>query len=49
MTKLEFDEAGIFTRLTDSGERRDAWTFELGDDGQTERVLIHSTYSYRVD
>ncbi len=49
VTKLEHDEGNVFTRLTDDGERRESWVFEIGADGRAERFQRHSGYRYRID
>jgi len=49
MTKLEHDGDNKFTRLTDAGDRREPWVFEIGADGKAERVLQHSNYYDRID
>ena len=49
ITKLEFDGDNAFTRLTDKGERREPWVFEIGAAGNAERILVHSIYYERID
>ncbi len=44
ITFLEYDGNNTFTRLTDSGERREPWAFELDKNGKAKRILSHSTY-----
>ena len=48
MTKLEHSGENTFTRLTDSGEKREPWVFEMGSDGNAERILRHSDYYSRI-
>jgi CubicO group peptidase (beta-lactamase class C family) len=47
--KLEHDGDNTFTRLTDSGDRREPWVFELGSDGRTARISRHSGYLSRIE
>lgn len=49
MIKLEHDGHHTFTRLTDSGDRREPWVFEIGSDGRTERISRHSGYLSRIE
>jgi len=49
MTMLEHDSDNTFTRLTDDGDRREPWVFEVGDDGRTKRIHRHSIYIERID
>jgi hypothetical protein len=42
MIKLEHDSDHTFIRLTEDDERREPWTFELDDDGNTARIFRHS-------
>lgn len=49
MLKLEHDGDHIFTRLTDNGDRREPWVFELDDDGAATRIYRHSGYINRID
>ena len=49
MIKLEYDGDHTFTRLTDSGDRREPWVFEIGADGKADRVFRHSVYLQRID
>ena len=49
MTKLEYDGDHTFTRLTDNGDRREPWVFEIGADGKADRVFRHSVYLQRID
>ena len=49
MTKLEFDGDHTFTRLTDDGDRREPWVFEVDGEGKTERIFRHSIYLERID
>ncbi len=49
MTRLEHVGDHTFIRLTDDDERREAWVFELGDDGKAVRVLAHSGYWSRIE
>ena len=47
--RLEYDQNHTFTRLTEDEERREPWTFELGDDGTTSRILRHSSIMSRIE
>ena len=49
MIKLEYDGDHTFTRLTDSGDRREPWVFEIGADDKADRVLRHSVYLQRIN
>ena len=49
MIKLEHDGDNTFTRLTDDGDRREPWVFEIGSDGKTERIFRHSIYLNRIE
>jgi hypothetical protein len=49
MTKLEHDDGHTFVRLTDDGEPREPWVFEMADDGRAERILQHSGYWKRIE
>lgn len=49
MIRLEYDGDNTFTRLTESGDRREPWAFELGSDGRTERISRHSGYLSRIE
>ena len=49
MTKLEHDEGHTFIRLTDDGERREPWVFEMADDGKAARIVQHSSYWKRIE
>ena len=49
MTKLKHVDGDTFVRLTDGGERRETWFFELGDDGRTQRVRYHDGYWIRIE
>jgi len=49
LTMLEYDGDDTFTRLTDSGDRREPWVFELGDDGRAQRIYRHSGYLTKID
>jgi hypothetical protein len=49
MTKLEHDGDHVFTRLTDAGDRREPWIFNLGDDGRTENIKLHGSILKRID
>ena len=49
MTKLKHVDGDTFVRLTDDGERRETWFFELGDDGRTQRVRYHDGYWIRIE
>lgn len=49
MIRLEHDQDHTFTRLTEDDERREPWTFELGDEGTTTRILHHSSVMSRIE
>ena len=49
MIKLEHDGEHTFTRLTDAGDRREPWVFELDRDGTTVRISRHSSYLSRIE
>jgi CubicO group peptidase (beta-lactamase class C family) len=49
MTRIKHEDGHTFVRLTDDGERREPWFFELGDDGRTQRVRQHDGYSTRIE
>lgn len=49
MTRLKHEDGHTFVRLTDDGERREPWFFELGDDGRTQRVRYHDGYWMRIE
>ena len=49
MIRLEHDQNHTFTRLTEDDERREPWTFELGDEGTTTRILHHSSVMSRIE
>jgi len=49
ITRLEFDGDNTFTRLTDNGEHREPWVFEIGNGGKAERILRHSIYLTRIE
>jgi CubicO group peptidase (beta-lactamase class C family) len=49
MIKLEHDSNHTFIRLTEDDERREPWTFELDDDGNTARIFRHSIYLNRIE
>lgn len=49
VTKLRHAEGDTFVRLTDEGEPREPWVFEIGDDGRAERILRHSSYMTRIN
>jgi len=49
MTRLKHEDGHTFVRLTDDGERRETWVFELGDDGRTQRVRYHDGYWIRIE
>lgn len=49
MTFLEYDDNNTFTRLTDSGERREPWVFELSENGKANRIFRHSDYMNRIE
>jgi hypothetical protein len=46
---LQHDGDNTFTRLTDAGDRREPWVFEVDDDGKTTRIYRHSGYLNRID
>lgn len=47
--KLRHLEEDTFVRLTDDGDPREPWVFEIGDDGRAARILRHSIYLTRID
>ncbi len=49
MTRLEHDDGHTFVRLTDDGEPREPWVFEMADDGRAKRILQHSGYWKRIE
>ncbi len=49
LTKLKHVSGHEFIRLTDDGEPREAWVFEMGDGNKTQRILRHSSYSNRIE
>ena len=49
MIRLEYDQNHTFTRLTEVEERREPWTFVLGDVGTTARILHHSSIMSRIE
>ncbi len=49
MFKLRHEEGHTFVRLTDDGEPREPWVFELADDGKVGRISRHSIYLHRID
>ena len=49
MIKLRHESGDTFVRLTDDGEPREPWVFEIGDDGTVQRIFRHSIYLNRID
>lgn len=49
VTRLEHVEGDTFVRLTDDGEKRESWTFEIGSDGRAERIKVHGIYLSRIE
>ncbi|HVS15650.1 MAG TPA: hypothetical protein VMV46_17125 [Thermoanaerobaculia bacterium] len=49
VTRLRHQQGDTFVRLTEEGEPREPWVFELGEDGRARRILCHSTYLKRID
>lgn len=49
MVRLKHDEGNTFIRLTDDGEEREPWIFEMDETGKAVRVVIHSSISSRID
>jgi CubicO group peptidase (beta-lactamase class C family) len=49
MIKLEHDGNHVFTRLTDDGDRREPWVFNIGGDGKTENIKSHGSILYRIE
>ena len=49
MIKLEHDSNHTFIRLTKDDDRREPWTFEMDEDGNTARILRHSSYLNRIE
>ena len=49
VTKLKHREGDIFVRLTEDGEEREPWVFEMGGDGRVQQVKRHSSYLRRID
>jgi CubicO group peptidase (beta-lactamase class C family) len=49
MVKLEHSEGDTFLRLSDDGETREPWVFELGEDGKAARIFRHSIYLERIE
>ena len=47
--RLEHDGDDTFTRLTDDGDRREPWLFELDGDGPAVRIHRHSSVLERID
>ena len=48
MEKLDHRDGHVFVRLSEDGEPRETWTFELGEDGLATRVKSHSFYANRI-
>jgi CubicO group peptidase (beta-lactamase class C family) len=49
MTKLEHDGGHTFTRLTDGGDRREPWIFEVDASGKATRIVQHSSHRNRIN
>jgi CubicO group peptidase (beta-lactamase class C family) len=49
ITKLRHEEGDTFVRLTQDGEPREPWVFEIGDDGKVTRIQRHSIYLTRIE
>lgn len=49
MVRLRHESGHTFVRLTDDGEPREPWVFEMSADGKAERIFRHSIYLNRID
>lgn len=49
MVKLRHEEGDTFVRLTDDGEPREPWVFEMSAEGTATRIFRHSIYLERID
>ncbi len=49
MTRLKHVDGHAFVRLTDGGELREPWVFELADDGKAKRIYQHGWYWSRIE
>jgi hypothetical protein len=49
MTKLDPVKGHMFVRLTEKGETREPWIFEMGNDGKAKRVHQHGWYWSRIE
>ena len=49
LIKLEHDGNHTFTRLTDGGDRREPWMFEVDESGTTTRIKRHGSYVNRIE
>ncbi len=47
--RLEHDGDHTFTRLTDDGDRREPWMFEVANGGTTTRIKRHGSYLNRIE
>jgi hypothetical protein len=47
--KLKHDDGDTFLRLTDDGETREPWVFEMDESGKAQRIFRHSIYFNRID
>ncbi|MEM7002477.1 MAG: serine hydrolase [Pseudomonadota bacterium] len=49
VAKLKHEEGDRFVRLTDDGEPRETWVFDMGEDGRARAFTAHSSESRRVE
>ena len=49
MTRLEHRDGNTFIRLTDGGEKREPWVFELDETGKAIRIVVHSFVMSRIE
>lgn len=49
LVRLEHDGGHVFTRLTEDGERREPWAFELDESGRVVRIRRHSSLFERIE
>lgn len=49
ITKLEHKEGNVFWRITNDGEKRETWHFDLDQNGKTQRVTFHNFHMDRVE
>ncbi len=48
ITKLKHLEGHTFVRLTDEGEEREPWIFEVDSSGKATRLVVHGNASVRI-